>query len=290
MKKIFALVLSMVMLFSLSVPSYAASSDSSEENIFMELDTEIGHIKITYNEDPSGTISFSEYQDGNLAILTKYTPGNTYYERLDVSQSQSISTRAASTWDIIDFSDAVTVLPPVAVPLADNTRHIGYMHYNNTLTGQILSIKCHVDEWYSPDKKVMIAGTWGSIIDLGTFIVGAIGLPATLASNVAYALLYAGAVAFVGNVLKTLVSTEVNAYVIEQRIYGVCTSHSGKPTGDLGDAKITYVTTDNPAYAGETFYEGYTTHDWGTASLGRMMFWKVFGVEYVPTSWTGVDG
>lgn len=33
-----------------------------------------------------------------------------------------------------------------------------------------------------------------------------------------------------------------------------------------------------------------TSHMWGTGELGRMMFWKVFGVEYTPTSWTGVNG
>lgn len=286
MKKLFSLMLTIVIIFSLGAPAYAAQTDAVEESVFLETDTAIGHIKITYTESASGALSMYEYQNGELAVMTRYTPGNTYYERLYVTQNQSRSTYS-TIWEPVDFSDAIIELPPVAVPFADNTRHIGYMHYNNVYTGEILSIKCHVDEWYSPEKKVMIAGTWGNIIDLGTFIVGAIGLPATLASNVAYALLYAGAVGYIGNELKTLVSTEVTANIIEQRIYGVCTSHSGKPVGDLGDGKITYVTTDNNKYAGETFYEGYTTHDWGTSSLGRMMFWKVFGVEYTPTSWTG---
>lgn len=284
MKKFLSIILSLVMVFSLSATAFATSSN---EDTLLELNTEVGQIKLTYTEDAAGNISMFEYRDNALYVKTKYTPGNTYYERLDATQSQSRSIQ--SNWEVVDFSNSITELPPPIMLFADNTRHIGYMHYNNVYTGQILSIKCHVDEWYNSGKKVLVSGTYGTLVDLATFIVGGIGLPAAIGSGVAAALLYAGVVAWVGGVLKTAVSTEVTANVIDQRIYGVCTSHSGKPTGDLGDAKIIYVTSNNSSYAGETFYEGYTTHMWGTGELGRMMFWKVFGVEYTPTSWTGVS-
>lgn len=277
MKKFLSIILSLVMVFSLSATAFATSSN---EDTLLELNTEVGQIKLTYTEDAAGNISMFEYRDNALYVKTKYTPGNTYYERLDATQSQSRSIQ--SNWEVVDFSNSITELPPPIMLFADNTRHIGYMHYNNVYTGQILSIKCHVDEWYNSGKKVLVSGTYGTLVDLATFIVGGIGLPAAIGSGVAATLLYAGVVAWVGGVLKTAVSTEVTANVIDQRIYGVCTSHSGKPTGDLGDAKIIYVTSNNSSYAGETFYEGYTTHMWGTGELGRMMFWKVFGVEYTP--------
>lgn len=286
MKKFLSLLLIVVMLFSLGSTAYAAQDEASKENVFFDANTEIGHVKVTYTQDSAGSLSMYEYHNGTLAVMTKYTPGNTYYERLTTTQNSLRS----SAWEVVDFPAAFIENSSSAILRADSTRQLGYMHYNNTLMGEILSIRCYVDEWYSPQKKVMISGTWGTIVDLATFVVGAIGLPAAIASGVVSSLLYAGIVGFVGNTLKTLVSTEVTANVVEQRIYGECTSHTGKPLGDLGDARIIYVTTNNSSYAGETFYEGYTTHDWGTSSLGRMMFWKVFGVEYTPTSWTGVYG
>lgn len=219
---------------------------------------------------------------------TKYTRGNTYYERMEASQRHLLSTR--SKWEVVDFSDSVKNLSPQIMLRASKTqRQLGYMYYYNAIMNDTLAIKCHVDEWYNDGKTVKVSGVFGGIADLTTFIAGGIGVPAAIASGIAANLVYAGIVVFMGAVLKAIVSTNVKANVVEQRIYGVCTSHSGKPMGDLDEARIIYVTSDNKRYAGETFYEGYTTHLWGTGELGRMMFWKVFGVEYTPTSWTGVS-
>lgn len=35
--------------------------------------------------------------------------------------------------------------------------------------------------------------------------------------------------------------------------------------------------------------EGYTVRDWGNASMGRWMMYKVFGIDEAPTSWTNLD-
>lgn len=284
MKRLLSFILALSMVFTMFPTALAQSNN---EQTLIEINTDIGLIKVTGIEDASGNISMFEYRDGKLAIMTRYTRGDTYYERFEVSQGQS---RSAANWEVVNFSDAIAEVPPVITPFAHNTRHIGYMHYNNQIIGEIYSIKCHVDEWYLPDKIVTVSGTFGSLIDFIQFLAGAVGISIGIASKVADGLITALIIHLVSGAVKTLVSTDVTANVIEQRIYGVSTSHSGRPVGDLGDGKITYVTSSNPKYKNKTFYEGYTTHLWGTSGLGRMMFWKVFGIEVIPTSWTGVDG
>ena len=78
-----------------------------------------------------------------------------------------------------------------------------------------------------------------------------------------------------------LITKTIDCTYYNQHIYGECTSHSGKNEGLL---EGTYI-----YYDGEIITEGYTTRMWGQDALGRMMFYKVIGVEYIPTSWTNVD-
>lgn len=283
MKKLLSIVLALTMVFTLSATAFAAQP--TDEQTLIEVNTDEGLIKVTGIEDAAGNISVFEYHNDELAIVTRYTPGETYYERLEVNESQLPS---GATWEVVDFSDSIVETPPAITPFAQKTRQLGYMYYNNQLVGEIYAIKCHVDEWYDEGKKVEISGNLGTLADFVQFIVGALGISLGIAGKLAQKLTSAAVVAIVGGVVKTLVTTEVTANVTDQRIYGVCTSHSGKPIGDLGNASIIYVTSDNSRYANDVFYEGYTTHMWGTGELGRMMFWKVFGVEYTPTSWTGV--
>jgi len=76
----------------------------------------------------------------------------------------------------------------------------------------------------------------------------------------------------------------VKANVYDQTIVGNCTYHSGKPEGTLA-GQIAYVNTGSGL---KLYKSGYNTTMWGTGELGRQMFWKVWGTEYIPTSWTGL--
>lgn len=292
MKKLTSLLLALFMFISLSTPAYATEitdTNVTDEETFFELTTSEGDIKVTYiDEGNTGTLFMFEYHNNELYETTRYTAGNTYYERSFVAPSLSCF-KYPSKWEVIDFSDTVSETSAILATNGKTTRNLGYMHYNNQYMGEILSIFCYADEWYNPGKTVTLSGSLGTAIECATWIVGALGLPSIIGKGVLASLAYASIVVLVGDILKAPVSTKVTANVTDQRIYGDCTSHTGKPKGDLGDASITYVTTDSAKYAGQLFYNGYTTHDWGTGDLGRMMFWKVFGVEYTPTSWTGVS-
>ena len=287
-KSTIALFLAVVMVITLSTPYVGAleeiGSQSSDETVILDLSTPDGNIKVTYTEGNDGVLFMYEYHDDVFYEMTRYTPGNTFFERSFASPS----TRASIEWEVVDFSDSIMNDVSTLAVKGKTTRNLGYMHYKNPITGDILSISCYVDEWYNPGKTVSISGTLGSIVEFTTFLVGAIGIPVGIAGNVVTSLLSAAVVLLVGSYVKAAVATDVTANVTDQRIYGNSTSHSGKPRGDLGNASITYVTSKSSKYSGQYFYEGFTTHDWGTANLGRWMFYKVFGVEYVPSYWTGL--
>lgn len=307
MKKIMSIVVVFAMLLSLSISAFAVGEekvtdvggdDNYEEKIGLELVTENGVVQVSYAEDKCGYTYFWERVDEDVRAVTRVIPGSGYYERLVTDntivtgQASDFIARAATDdccWETVSFADKVSVTANVAATTNRTTRDLGYMHYYNQTMNEVYSIFCYVNEWYNAGKSVYIDGVYASFADVATFLVGAIGLPASIASGFVANLAVSGLLLIVGELIKAADRTEVTATEVEQRIYGNCTSHSGKPTGDLGEARIIYVSTDSPRYAGETFYEGYTVRHWGTDALGRAMFWRVFGVEYTPTSWTGVN-
>lgn len=293
MKKVISLLMVVIMCLSLSVSAFADTPDAgvseadSTEIVWFTYDSSDGTIEATYTETDDG-FSVFEYHDGELYEMTRYTYGNTFYERQYVnSQSdQGVATHQNSEWEIVNIESATTKAPATLTPRWKTTRDLGYMHYRGVT--ETYSIFCYVEEWYNDAKTVTLSGKIGSAADCATTIAGTLGLPASIATGLVSTLIYAFVLKVVNNIVHAVVDTDVTADVVDQRIHGDCTSHSGKKHGDLGDASIINVTSDNSKYSGETFYEGYTTHMWGTGELGSQMFWKVFGVEYTPTSWTGI--
>lgn len=290
MKKIISVLLSLVMCFNMRCTCFASNKpmenrrNSYGEMISAEQTTNEGKIMLTYTENEDGTSSYYSYLNGQLTGYTKFKPGNNYY---DLATCITPYSRSNPHWERIYVTPSGNVRN---ISPRKTSRDIGYMHYSNSMTGEVFSIFCYVDEWYLEEKTTTIAGTWANMAAFTTWLVLQIGVLPALGTNIANAFLYEGLVSLVGNSVQSTLSTEVTANIVEQRIYGNSTTHPDKPTGDLGEGQIVYVTTDNTSYAGETFYSGYTTHDWGTVDLGRMMFWKVYGIEYTPTSWTGLEG
>lgn len=294
MKKIISLVLILSLVVAFPTHGFASTKPLVEaSNTARDLVIETGETTITVSciENSDGTVELQEYQNGKLLTIIKVAPNAGYYEQLLIDDKTD---GRDSTWE--------KVLVPVHIkntPTNEEntqrgkvTRNIGYMHYNNTAIGQTYSISCYVDEWYNPDKSIIVQGELGTAATVIASLIAALGVVYVIASDFLSegmaAALFSTRLSAGITVVVAFDRFEVTANVVDQRIYGECTSHSGKPLGDLGAASINHISTDSIKYPGKTLLYGYTTRAWGTGALGSQMFYKVFGVAYTPTSWTGI--
>lgn len=181
--------------------------------------------------------------------------------------------------------DSVSRLTSTDSPDYVNNRPLGYMHYNNGII-PVISIYCHVEEeGYNNKQFTLNAGTAKTLAEWTAWVMAQMVVMGSTAGVVAKFVTKW----VVRNVLEetvegmymALITKTIDCTYYNQHIYGECTSHSGKNEGLL---EGTYI-----YYDGEIITEGYTTRMWGQDALGRMMFYKVIGVEYIPTSWTNVD-
>ena len=293
MKKIVSLLLAVALCVSLTTPALAAEStpvqktvgvqNSKGETIGVVYNTPDVEIVVTYVEEDSGFATLYEYHNGVLIEMAQVMPGASCYNRAVISEA---TTRSGVVWERVDIASNTNDEATPYVVTRKTTRTLGSMHYVNSIMGQTYSIECEVDEWYLDEKEVEVQGTLGKIVEAAAFFAGVLGLPIAASTALVNSLIEAALLYVFEEILHAATMIEVTANVIEQRIYGECTSHSGKPIGDLGDAKIISVSSNSSKYPGETLYEGYHTDMWRTNELGSAMFWKVFGVEYTPTYWT----
>ena len=240
---------------------------------------------VSYEENEDGSITIYQYQNGELIEAHTTIPGSLvvhheYYEENHVRQNV----------EYIDINnneeeDSVSRLTSTDSPDYVNNRPLGYMHYNNGII-PVISIYCHVEEeGYNNKQFTLNAGTAKTLAEWTAWVMAQMVVMGSTAGVVAKFVTKW----VVRNVLEetvegmymALITKTIDCKYYNQHIYGECTSHSGKNEGLL---EGTYI-----YYDGEIITEGYTTRMWGQDALGRMMFYKVIGVEYIPTSWTNVD-
>lgn len=91
---------------------------------------------------------------------------------------------------------------------------------------------------------------------------------------------------FVGDEVTNLLVTWVQADVYHHEIQGVSTTDPNTTNIGYLNGDTVYVS-DGSGYDGMQRV-GYTPYLWGTGTLGSQMFYKVYGVEYTPTSWSNM--
>ena len=238
---------------------------------------------VSYEENQDGSITVYQYENGELIEAHTTVPGSLvvyheYYEDDVVRESV----------EYIDNGEENALSRGVmsaGEPDYVNNRPLGYMHYNNGII-PIISIYCHVEEeGYVDTSFTLNAGTAKTLAEWSAWVIArVVFLPST--AGIAGKLVGRWvARQILTPVLDGMYSSAITRTIpctyYNQHIYGNCTTHSGKNEGLL---EGTYIYYDD-----EILTEGYTTRMWGQDALGRMMFYKVIGVEYTPTSWTNVD-
>lgn len=242
---------------------------------------------VSYEENQDGSITVYQYKDGALIEAHTTVPGSLvvhheYYEENYVRQNvEHIAINNNNKEGYSAHSLTNTDSPDYV-----NNRPLGYMHYNNGVI-PIISIYCHVEEeGYADRSFTLYAGTAKTLAEWTAWVMAQMVVMGSTAGVIAKFV----SKWVVRNVLEETIEDMYMARITKtidctyynQHIYGECTSHSGKNEGLL---EGTYI-----YYDGEIITEGYTVRMWGQDALGRMMFYKVIGVEYIPTSWTNLDG
>jgi hypothetical protein len=242
---------------------------------------------LTFIENANRSTSLFLYINGILAEINNVIPGSGRYETVKVKDGNrnAVVSRETTIIDGGASAHALTIQP------LRNTRHLGYAHYRNAITGQIRSIRGYVDEWLTRDIEMRIVTnqTWNTIGNLVSAIIGFFGVPASIASGILGAFATLFAISAVNGLVTATTTTTILGDHLRQDIRGVPATSGGRnatlPRSERLFARTSCgrVRAHNIANTG-----GYSTADWGMSHLGIQLFWRVFEIEVIPTSWTGI--
>ena len=185
--------------------------------------------------------------------------------------------------------------PIQARNISGNTRHLGLAHWQRPtgLPGDVITVRGYVDEWVSSNMQVRVVTNqaWNSIGSLTAFIISVFGVPAVLAQYMIVRLITLGIFAWeiFGSGLRALGTTNLTGTRVEQRIRGT----GGGRTATLPMNTRLILNSSCGIVRSLNSYDStgtFNTSHWGTPTLGRHLMWAVFGIDVVPTSWTGTSG
>lgn len=277
-KKITAMILVLSFVLVLYTNVFAKTKSKNQElEIYSIIDNSGVNIIITEEDNFNGSYTYREYWDGILQEEHTTVPGSGIITS-DYYENAILLYRKIENIAISNVKSDFTIN-------GWQYRDLGYMHYYDGIVGPI-SIFCKVEEYYSQDNLYVVNEHVAKSLSgwITTFVSG-LGLVSAIATGVVENLIVSGVLsAIISGTITALLTYTVMANVYDQTIVGNCTSHSGKPTGRL-TGQLAYVNTGSGL---KLHKSGYNTTMWGTDALGRQMFWKVIGVEYTPTSWTGI--
>lgn len=323
MKKFVAVVLTIVCVMSLVVPAFAVDAQNNTawtfdavsvagiegKVIYQDTADNVGIAAISgesgaetimsYTENADGTYTIFQYMNGSLLEEHTTAPGSGIVERKIYSTDGSFTKITEITCEVSELSDVSTNVVPRSSghtcsqsQLASNSAkyNLGYMHYIHSFTNTIYSINCDViSEQHLGQEYTFGAGTAKTLSNWTSTLLSIFPIFKNPAVMVAKFIAFAQDKGILSAVIEGLITAMVTKTMVcdfyNQEIHGTATSHSGYPHVIL-DGTYAFVTMN-----GETRIEteGYTVRQWGNASMGRWMMYKVFGIDEAPTSWSNLD-
>ena len=287
MKKLISIILVLAMIFVMSAAAFASTTDAANDSSIQVIT--VGELTAYSKKNADGSYTIFETDEYGAVIESHTTvPGSGVVKHTIYHSDGSIITD-------IEITKQFSAHEPLRInPTSTSNREMGYMHYNSG-SGTTYSIDCWVyDEYYANQTYTFYTGTakslsaWiSTLMSVWLFLVhptSIIGLIMQFLDD--YGILGETT----NNAIAVIITRTVKCNYNNQEFSGYATSPSSNyPTGSLEGVYGSVVTTNASGTTISTsYFEGYTTHDWGTAYFGRKMMYKVFGTEYVPTSWTNL--
>ena len=295
-KKLISLILVVSMIFTTTITAFAQRYDSGEQ-ILVEVQDELGELKITYQVTNSGDKIFSQYLNEEL-IIRNIVLRN---EPNLVNQTSYINTSIndASKFTIMHEPVQTTYLINdyiIETPLNQNQRNstsahsskLGRINYHsyNSYEGIIYY---GLDVSYTYDQSLSsytVRSFVGNLVDLVTIVCSAIAFPKAMVATFIKRLLLSAGITLSGGVLSDALSTTMSSIKTTYDMELVNISDTNHTKMVYGYKY--YISDDNyPDAKGEVYYEGYVPQDWKKQHLAVWLHDEMFGYSsFDVVSWT----
>lgn len=310
-KRIISVILTICTMVSLVIPAFATDNErlSSEDqavaaNISLRENEYIvcvdhlpngGDSVITSYDRQDGMTEYVYYEKGEKIRTYTVMPGSGYYK---VKENTSNVTRGMN-----DGSEKTVYVgtanqggTSLAATNSSDYKYWGTVSYYNQFLNETYKIRCTIKEDVDTDGRFSPAAYYAEKASFLASVVSFFFFPTKDPIERAAEKIFEEAVerAFfvkivnsAGSVVKYVLEKNfsVDASYISYRIKGVGTT--GNPSGEFEsrDGYKATVAASDGLFNKTTYTAIWTKDDWRNPTMGRLMFWEVYGNEYSPTSW-----
>ena len=316
MKKFVSVILAVSMILSMSSTAFAvnvndlAFRESSVEMDIAEINTDeiIGReyliseevlsngicSKYTALNHTDGSVTYRYYENDIKVREYNVVPGSGQYTVRDYRSEASVSSVAQEPAEKVVYVGKAEKVNPVQRAAA-GYEYWGTASYYNQWMDETYTVYCTIKEdtnglgsfsagGYYYDKLSFIAGVvafflWPTKSPLEK-AADKIFDNARTKKFILECVLADGTIQFV--VDKVF---RVDAEYTQYHIHGK--GLNGNPSGEFqsDDGYKAHIAADQGIFSGKTYSAIWTRDDWRNPTLGRLLFWNVYGNEYTPTSW-----
>lgn len=296
-KKLMSLVLALVMCLSLCVPAFAVESQNAanEETVLCtDALSSGGESTVTSRDNDDGSTTYTYYENGVEIRTYNVIPGSGYYTVQDSANNTSATQIPHEKTVHVGTSEQA--IPQQAALRASSYKYWGTASYYNPYMGETYSVRCTIKEDVNNYGSFSPVGYYAEKSGFIASVIAFFYCPEKSFLEKAADEIFENAVekAFFTQVV---VASGVIQYVVKKaftvdatytqyHIHGV--NPSGNATGvfQSDDGYIATVHADQGLFSQKTYSGIWTKNDWRNPTLGRLLFWNVYGNEYTPTSWS----
>lgn len=309
MKKALCVLLALCMMTSLVIPAAATEIEGSVEeekavatNIKLRENENVVCVDtlpngnesvITSYDKADGTIEYSYYENENLIRTYTVAPGSGYYTvKENTGENGLVAKRAIEKTVYVG-----TATNEKAAAISESGyKYWGSVSYYNPFMNETYTIRCTILEDVDTDGRFSPAAYYA---EKASFLVSVVSFfffptkdPIERAAEKIFdeaveRAFFVKVVSSAGEVLKYVLEKNfsVDATYISYRIKGV--GITGHPSGEFEsrDGYKATVAASDGLFNKTTYTAIWTKDDWRNPTMGRLMFWEVYGNEYSPTSW-----
>ena len=259
MRKVICLIISVVLIFSLTLPSFASSISSP--NVIDIYDD--GTTKVDGYATEGGDMIFRQYVNNQLVqrnTIYAGSDGIVYREFIDPFL-RSVSTDSISVSDYGTIERESQGIQTAAIRVAGTINYRAIIDTGYTYYG----LYCIYDESQLGSTTYTINGYVGTVVDLVSIIAGAFTIPIPVVGKYIAALITGLGVTVISGYIEERLSDTVSCIETDYVWTLTDTTFSDHSKNVYGSKY--YITDVKSAAVGKTYYEGYTPNDWGTQAL-----------------------
>lgn len=271
MKKFLCIAMCFVLCLSMTLPCYAASNPSSEEETILEGDNFI----ITGSVTADGTTILNEYTDGVLTqrntVYANDPDHAVYIEHFGsgIARTAQREVIYATDYGTIETHDSVspclaTIAGRIYFRSPSPIEPDGYVHY---------SVFCQYDTALIGPTTYTINGFIGKLIDLVALLVGALPIKFDVGSEWLSGILSSMGLEVVAGMIQDAFTATVAAERTDytwQLLHVENYSNLQTATGSM------YYVIDVLSHYHKTYYEGLVPAEWGTPYFASLVNYQMF--------------